>query len=72
MFVDFMDHPCPRIYIPTNLYTIIRLIFIKFIPFSLSTKLRPLEPGKCCLPTNINPTNKKDLEVNKCMISKYM
>lgn len=39
MFVAFMGSHCLRIYIPTNLYTIIRLIFIKIFPTALPTKL---------------------------------
>mgnify|MGYP005955286667 CR=1 FL=1 len=39
MFVSFMGNPCQRIYIPTNIYTITCLIFIKIIMITLPTKL---------------------------------
>lgn len=51
----FVGNPYPRIYIPTNLYTIICLISIKIILITLSTKLRPHGAGKFWLPTNIVP-----------------
>lgn len=56
----FMCNPWPRIdliYIPSSVYTSICLILIKIksIPNLLPTKLRPHEPGKCWLPTNIGP-----------------
>lgn len=53
-----------RIHIPTNLYIIICLKFIKFILITLPTKLRPQEPGKFWLPMNVNPTNKNDSTVS--------
>lgn len=46
MFVAILGNPCPRIYIPTNVYTSIYLIFNKIIPNFLPTKLLSHEPGK--------------------------
>lgn len=46
MFVAILGNSCPRIYIPTNVYTSIYLIFNKIIPNFLPTKLLPHEPGK--------------------------
>lgn len=51
MYVDSVDIPCLRIYIPI----IICLILLKIIPNLLPMKLRPNETGKIWLPTKIDP-----------------
>lgn len=53
MFVAFVCDPCPRIYIPTNIYTTICLISIKIIPITLPTKLYPHEHGNNDVSANI-------------------
>lgn len=39
MFIDFVDNPCSRIYIPTNIYTFLFSIFIKIILITIPTKI---------------------------------
>lgn len=64
MLVAFMSKPCPRIFIPLNLYAIICLIFNKIIPITLPMKLRPQKPGKLWLSTlTLTPTNRNDSTV---------
>lgn len=46
MFVAFIGYPCPQIYIPMNLYSIICWIFIKIIQITPPTKLYPHKRGK--------------------------
>lgn len=54
-FVVSFDNPWPRIYIPTIVLSSSCLIFIKFIPITIPTKLRYHKPGKFLLPTSIDP-----------------
>lgn len=54
-FVVSFDNPWPRIYIPTIVISSICLIFIKFIPITIPTKLHYHKPGKFLLPTSIGP-----------------
>ena len=51
------DNTCPRIYIPTNVFTSICLsiIFNDIILITLPTKLRPHKQGKFWLTMNISP-----------------
>lgn len=53
-FVAFVGNPCPRIYTPTNLYTIFCLKFIEITPMILPKKLRPHETGQFWHSTNID------------------
>lgn len=46
MFMAFVGYPCPQIYIPTNLYSVICWIFIKIIQITPPTKLYPHKRGK--------------------------
>lgn len=55
MLVVFVGNPCLRIYIPSNLYKIDCLIFIKIILIIQPTKLRPDELGKFWPPTYNDP-----------------
>lgn len=61
-----------RVFIPTNLYTVIFLfkIFHKIILITLLTKLRPYEAGHFWLPTNNDPTNKNNSIVSINFLSK--
>lgn len=63
ILVAFLGNPCPPIFIPMNLhttyivYTSIYSIFIKIVPITQPTKLRPHKPRTVWLSTNNN--NKK-------------
>lgn len=63
ILVAFWGNPCPPIFIPTNVhtthivYTSIYSIFIKIVPITQPTKLRPHKPKTVWLSTNNN--NKK-------------
>lgn len=46
MFMAFVGYPCPQIYIPTNLYSVICWIFIEIIQITPKTKLYPHKRGK--------------------------
>ena len=58
MFVDFVGHSCPRIYVPANMlyfpFDLYKCYAVRII-YQLPTKLRPHEPAKFWLPTNIGP-----------------
>lgn len=55
MFVTFVDNSCTRIYIHTNVYTRICLVFIYEKELAIPTKIRPHEQGIFWRPTNIDP-----------------
>lgn len=69
MFVTFEGNPFPRINIHMNVYTIIffSINFFKLSRLHLPTKLRSREPGKFCLPTNMDPNEYND----STMCNKY-
>lgn len=48
-----LSNLCPKIYILTNVYASIEIIFIKIIK-SATNEICPQEPGKCWLSTNID------------------
>ena len=58
MFLDFVGHSLPRIYVPTNMFYFpfnLYKYYADRIIYQLTTKLRPYEPAKIWLPTNIGP-----------------
>lgn len=55
MSMAFMGNPCPQIYIPTNLYTSVCLIFIQTILNLLRMNLYHHKPGKFWQPAYIDP-----------------
>lgn len=61
-----LGNPRPGIYIPTNVYSSICLIFIKSLPNLIPAKLRPLESRIFCLPgkCNIDPFQKNMIQIH--------
>lgn len=55
MFVAFVGNSCTQIYIHTNVYTRICLVFIYEKELAIPTKIRPHEQGTFWRPTNIDP-----------------
>lgn len=73
ILVAFWGNPCPPIFIPTNVhtthivYTSIYSIFIKIVPITRPTKLRPHKPKTVWLSTNNNNNNKMTQSMHPCI-----
>lgn len=63
IFMAFMGNPCTWIYIPTNLYKIFCLIFIKIIMITPPKKLHPHDEENVGYPWTLTPTIKNDSTV---------
>lgn len=62
IFLAFVGYPYQRIYIPTNIYACICLIFIRIIPITLNTNYRnyvPINKENVGYP-QFDPTNTND------------